>query len=61
MVSCFCVLPVMGCGYSVLGRLFIKAELEQGSDKAGFYAVLRVRVDVPVFNGFTADSPAVIA
>jgi len=34
MISCFGVLPVMGCGYSVLCRLFIKAELEQGGDKA---------------------------
>ena len=47
-------------GCSVLGWLFIKAELEQGGDKPGFYAVLRVWVDVSVFNGGIADSPAVI-
>ena len=31
--------------------LFIKAELEQGSDKPPFYVVLGVCVDVPVFKG----------
>jgi len=55
LISCFGVLPVMGGGYSVLGRLFIKAKLEQGSDKPSFYAVLCVLVDMPVFKGGKPD------
>ena len=33
MISCFGMPFYMYGGYSVLGRLFIKTELEQGSDK----------------------------
>ena len=40
--------------------MFIKTELEQGSDKPGFYAVLCIPVDMPVFNGGDSDSLAVM-
>ena len=40
--------------------LFIKAELEQGSDKPLFYAVLGIPVDMPVFNSGDSDSFAVM-
>ena len=40
--------------------LFIKAELEQGSDKPLFYAVLGIPVDMPVFNGGDSDTLAVM-
>ena len=38
----------------------VKAELEQGSNKPPFYAVLGVCVDVSVFKGGKADSFAVM-
>ena len=31
--------------------MFIKTELKQGSNKPGFYAVLGILVNMPVFNG----------
>ena len=37
--------------------LFIKAELEQGSDKPLFYAVFGIPVDMPVFNGGDIEPP----
>ena len=40
--------------------LFIKAELEQGSDKPPFNVVLGVLVDVSVFKGSKPDSLAVM-
>lgn len=40
--------------------LFIKAELEQCSNKPGFYAVLGIPVDMPVFNVSDSDSLAVM-
>ena len=40
--------------------LFIKAELEQGSDKPLFYAVLCVLVDMPVFKGGKPDLLSVV-
>ncbi len=40
--------------------MFIKTELEQGSDKPGFYAVLGIPVDMPIFNGGDSDSLAVM-
>ena len=45
----------------LLGRLSVKAELEPGSDKPGFYAVLCIPVDMPVLNGGDSDSLAVMA
>ena len=38
--------------------LFIKTELKQGGNKPGFYTVLRIPVDMPVFNGGNSDSLA---
>jgi len=38
----------------------IKAELEQGSDKPLFYAVLGIPVDMPVFKGGDSDTLAVM-
>ena len=40
--------------------LFIKAELEQGSDKPPFDVVLGVLVDLSVFKGSNSDSLAVM-
>lgn len=40
--------------------LFTKAELEQGSDKPLFYAVLCVLVDMPVFKGGKPDLLSVV-
>ena len=40
--------------------LFIKMELEQCSNKPGFYAVLGISVDMPVFNGGNSDTLAVM-
>ena len=40
--------------------LFIKTELEQGSDKPLFYALLGISVDMPVFNGGDSDALAVM-
>ena len=40
--------------------LFIKAELEQSSDKPLFYAVLGIPVDMSVFKGSKPDSLAVM-
>ena len=40
--------------------LLIKAELKQGCNKPLFYAVLRIPVDMPVFNGGDSDSLAVM-
>ena len=47
-------------GSNFLYFLFIKTEFEQGSDKPLFYAVLRIPVDMPVFNGGDSDSLAVM-
>ena len=44
----------------LLGRLSVKAELEQGSDKPPFDIVLGVLVDVSVFKGSKPDSLAVM-
>ena len=40
--------------------MFIKTELKQGSNKPGFYAVLGIPVNMPVFNGGNSDSLAVM-
>ena len=45
---------------SELGRLSVKAELEQGSDKPPFNVVLCVLVDLSVFKGSKPDSLAVM-
>lgn len=44
----------------LLGRLSVKAELEQGSDKPPFNVVLCVLVDLSVFKGSKPDSLAVM-
>jgi hypothetical protein len=44
----------------LLGRLSVKAELEQGSDKPPFNVVLGVLVDLSVFKGSKPDSLAVM-
>ena len=44
----------------LLGRLSVKAELEQGSDKPPFDIVLAILVDVSVFKGSKPDSLAVM-
>ena len=55
LISCFSVLSYVAAVIRFGVWLFIKTELEQGSDKPLFYAVLGIPVDMPVFNGSDSD------
>ncbi len=60
LISCLSVLSYVAAVIRFGVWLFIKTELEQGSDKPLFYAVLGIPVDMPVFNGGDSDSLAVM-
>ena len=60
LISCLSVLSYVAAVIRFGVWLFIKTELEQGSDKPLFYAVLGIPVDMPVFNGSDSDSLAVM-
>ncbi len=56
LISCLSVLSYVAAVIRFGVWLFIKTELEQGSDKPLFYAVLGIPVDMPVFNGSDSDT-----
>ena len=56
LISCLSVLSYVAAVIRFGIWLFIKTELEQGSDKPLFYAVLGIPVDMPVFNGSDSDT-----
>ena len=60
LISCLSVLSYVAAVIRFGVWLFIKTELEQGSDKPLFYAVLGIPVDMPVFNGSDSDTLAVM-
>ena len=61
LISCLSVLSYVAAVIRFGVWLFIKTELEQGSDKPLFYAVLGIPVDMPVFNGGDSDTLAVMS
>jgi len=60
LFHCFIIFPFIEKQKDFLDFLFIKTELEQGSDKPLFYAILGISVDMSVFNGGDSDSLAVM-
>ncbi len=56
LIFCLSVLSYVAAVIRFGVWLFIKTELEQGSDKPLFYAVLGIPVDMPVFNGSDSDT-----